>query len=590
MAITTFDLLFRDYATDGEPLSGAHNPVKVDIRDTLNYKVPTATGGFYSNHNSLDAGREDATIARTGDRFIMGDDDDFLPGRTYNTVSSITRSGTTATVTTGSAHGYTTGNSVQITGADQTEYCGIKTITVTGASTFTYTVSGTPTTPATGTLRHSIISGTNSWLEILRANTVKNAQMTVLSADGFIGGIFGSRNSDNAIAGEDAIALSAWVLNDGTDVTDRGFAAYLEAVTTGVGGAIGQEIDIVCGHSSETNISAASPYVDGSTIGLWIASGGDKKTKPFAINAASAAIGIVNNGETFLKGIVFGYNALDGCDGTTGSAVAIQMIKGHQLQWLIADGNIGTNIMSDVSDRTYATQITFSNDGFLIQPIEDTDYLFLVSGGSTAVNGVRVTPGATGIGSTISAIGETDVDLILAAKGTGVVKLSNSLTLPATSTITASTALTLATPSATLTAAAETLFDIYRSGNGANANYVGDIRFRANNTSGASTTNYTKIYVQQANATSHHAKFFIGVAESGSLQTILEHDGSVGLTSLGKANKVQVNATGTGLNGVTPVAKASAITAPTGGATVDTEARAAVALVITAIKNIGITA
>jgi hypothetical protein len=68
------------------------------------------------------------------------------------TVSSITRSGSTATVTTASAHGYTTGKLVAIKDADQTEYNGVFTITVTGASTFTYTVSGTPATPATGTI------------------------------------------------------------------------------------------------------------------------------------------------------------------------------------------------------------------------------------------------------------------------------------------------------------------------------------------------------------------------------------------------------------------------------------------------------
>jgi len=36
MAESTIDLVWRDYVTDGVPSSGKHNPVKADIRDTLN--------------------------------------------------------------------------------------------------------------------------------------------------------------------------------------------------------------------------------------------------------------------------------------------------------------------------------------------------------------------------------------------------------------------------------------------------------------------------------------------------------------------------------------------------------------------------
>lgn len=70
-------------------------------------------------------------------------------------VSSITRSGSTATVTTSSPHPYETGQSIRIAGADQAAYNGVQTITVTGASTFTYAVAGSPATPATGTLTAS---------------------------------------------------------------------------------------------------------------------------------------------------------------------------------------------------------------------------------------------------------------------------------------------------------------------------------------------------------------------------------------------------------------------------------------------------
>lgn len=67
-------------------------------------------------------------------------------------VTSITRSGSTATVTTSSAHGLSSGAEIAIIGANQSEYNIPATISNVTPTTFDYTVSGTPTTPATGTI------------------------------------------------------------------------------------------------------------------------------------------------------------------------------------------------------------------------------------------------------------------------------------------------------------------------------------------------------------------------------------------------------------------------------------------------------
>lgn len=66
-------------------------------------------------------------------------------------VTSITRSGSTATVTQ-TSHGLLTDEWVMILGANEEEYNGVYQITVTDADTYTYTISGTPDTPATGTI------------------------------------------------------------------------------------------------------------------------------------------------------------------------------------------------------------------------------------------------------------------------------------------------------------------------------------------------------------------------------------------------------------------------------------------------------
>lgn len=69
-------------------------------------------------------------------------------------VSSITRSGNTATVTIPSGYKDWFGDKdrVTIAGANQPEYNGVKEITRVSDTQFTYTVSGNPTSPATGTI------------------------------------------------------------------------------------------------------------------------------------------------------------------------------------------------------------------------------------------------------------------------------------------------------------------------------------------------------------------------------------------------------------------------------------------------------
>lgn len=67
-------------------------------------------------------------------------------------ITTVSRVGSTVTVTTTGAHTLATGLSVTIAGAVETEYNGTFDITVTARNQFTYTITTTPTTPATGTI------------------------------------------------------------------------------------------------------------------------------------------------------------------------------------------------------------------------------------------------------------------------------------------------------------------------------------------------------------------------------------------------------------------------------------------------------
>jgi type IV pilus assembly protein PilY1 len=66
-------------------------------------------------------------------------------------VSSIVRSGTTATVTTGAAHGFVAGDSITISGANESDYNGTFSIADVSSNSFTYPVS-TSKLSATGTI------------------------------------------------------------------------------------------------------------------------------------------------------------------------------------------------------------------------------------------------------------------------------------------------------------------------------------------------------------------------------------------------------------------------------------------------------
>jgi hypothetical protein len=94
---------------------------------------------------------------------------------TAQTISSITKSGTTATLTTSAPHGLITGNRVTITGATANDYNGTFVITKTGASSFTYTMLTTPAANATvvGTYTVIGITGVDS-STFINVNLFKN--------------------------------------------------------------------------------------------------------------------------------------------------------------------------------------------------------------------------------------------------------------------------------------------------------------------------------------------------------------------------------------------------------------------------------
>lgn len=105
-------------------------------------------------------------------------------------ISSITRSGSTATMTTGTAHGLAVGDFVNVAGAAQAEYNSWhQVLTVPTGTTLTFAVTGTPVTPASGTLTYTAtrtaLDGTKQIFSSLPAT----------STDGFVWRVEGTPDS-----------------------------------------------------------------------------------------------------------------------------------------------------------------------------------------------------------------------------------------------------------------------------------------------------------------------------------------------------------------------------------------------------------
>jgi hypothetical protein len=78
------------------------------------------------------------------------------------TISSITRSTTTATLTTATNHGLTTGDYITVSGASPSDYNGTYSVTVTGLTTLQYTMATTPASNATVVGIYNV----NTWSQI----------------------------------------------------------------------------------------------------------------------------------------------------------------------------------------------------------------------------------------------------------------------------------------------------------------------------------------------------------------------------------------------------------------------------------------
>lgn len=171
-------------------------------------------------------------------------------------VSSITRSGTTATVTTVSDHNLSSFVPVTISGANEPEYnVASAAIVVTGLNTFTYQVSGSPATPATGTILSSFTAAT------------AEAESTGFGADTNLDADSPVRLQSPIVNVDDTLYVSFGAFGGGSDAetTDEYIARYLDKIRNPV--AHFNEADIIAKAKTVAGVTRVFPQSSGTAIG-----------------------------------------------------------------------------------------------------------------------------------------------------------------------------------------------------------------------------------------------------------------------------------------------------------------------------------
>jgi len=272
---------------------------------------------------------------------------------------------------------------------------------------------------------HLGFDATGTWLEQIIPLTTSVSQFSSLweanivnSGAGGFGVLGGARTSDGITATANVFGVGGFAICDAPSTgpfSKLGWAGYFETRRmAGASYAITVESDIL-NFGATVPIDPYDIVPDGLSANLWLASGRSDATGAGG-TTASAAIGIINNGQTFDKGIVFHATALQGNDGVTGIAGAICMPKGDAIVWYEPDTETPiAQIRSDTPDAaTAGTGIVFADDQLRIDSFDSSMTYLRIDGAANAVNYIITQPGAVGVSA---AILTNAGDLVLAPVG-----------------------------------------------------------------------------------------------------------------------------------------------------------------------------
>jgi hypothetical protein len=184
------------------------------------------------------------------------------------------------------------------------------------------------------------------------------------------------------------IGFAAFAMSDSTSPNAGNTWAFYGSTRRYAGAptTLGAEFGI-CNLAPTVELNAYISGAYGSTIGLWLQSGGDPPSGSPTQYPCSAAIGIIKTGGTWAKGIVFGHDAL--ASTPAGTFIATSMAPRTEMQWII-DGNNTRGGFIRCDAGTVGTGIEFDVNGVFhivsADPAETVRF-------SVAANGAITMPG-----------------------------------------------------------------------------------------------------------------------------------------------------------------------------------------------------
>lgn len=149
--------------------------------------------------------------------------------------------------------------------------------------------------------------------------------------------------SNTSLGSSVAIGVSGAIICN--NVAKAGWAAYLDVQYESGTYAYGVEI-AVKNKSLDKTVTPYTADPSGSTFGVQLSGGGDNNYGGAGANPVTAGIIFTQAGNTWNRGIVFRKTSITGTDGSTGTGVAIEMAKGHLVQWE-NQSNVVANIGTD---------------------------------------------------------------------------------------------------------------------------------------------------------------------------------------------------------------------------------------------------
>lgn len=197
-----------------------------------------------------------------------------------------------------------------------------------------------------------------------------------------------SRTAESPNAGAmGCIGITGFVHNNNASAVQSAYAGYFEARReAGAGNVHGVEIDV----SNKGSVgvcypNAIIPAGESLTNALWLTAGGNYGSEA----ACSLALGILNNGAQFDKGIIFSSTSLAN---TTGEGIAIGLAQGHALVWYNGSNQKTARIRSDATGNSMG--MVFYNGGVAFTNLAGSNIFNITDSGGVYVNGAGIELGA----------------------------------------------------------------------------------------------------------------------------------------------------------------------------------------------------